>query len=833
MKVRDYIRDEVFGRRLEKSGCLVIYDPDRRYRDLARALESPRCRVLDATASVIEQREAAMMGLQALVSGELERMVVWCPSSPPVTDEQMQGDPFSVLSQVGAGFPSGDGDDYASMCRRAKPDHVLELEKLFAQGEPDFETVDALDSGGSWPKLKTLLRATSATEILVGFLAPTLEQEAALRDDSSWSTEAREFVLKALGHKLQTRGQTRSSISDELWRVVLFSEFVFDSAEDVPPSLRTVPRAHDSARQLVFDLCEALRKHQDHRGAYIAKAEEVEAILGLRERASEMTNLGHRDTFPFEERFFLGQFAQAVRDASLDRARAILASRHKSIWITHEDRLIEWTIAERALDLVEAVAEYGAPAFTSLIAIVRAYVDRWRDLDRRHRELEQAASEWSEDHELLVGLVSDARQKYLRLAERLQAEFIRHVEAEGWPVGGGVLRNADVFDKEVNPELADGRKVAYFLVDSLRYELAVELEKQLSGKHKVKLLPVAAQLPTYTEVGMASLMPDAASALSLEVRDGKLVTTLNGTKVRTPSERFAYLKSKKGDLCHDVTLDELLQGKKLKVPDKTRLLVVRTTEIDTLAHGSPKAVLTMIPSVLRQVIKGIARVEAAGFQKVVVATDHGFLLMHDQEAGNVAPKPAGEWLVQKSRCLLGRGSAGVGNVVLKRSCVGIPGDFDDYAAPRALVPYVREQLYYHEGLSLQECVLPCVTIEPVAGAVTTPVAVLQISYRQAKTDKITTRRPAIDVSWPGLAFDDQEVEIAIDAVDAKGRTVGEVGTGQTVNAATQGVRIKPGQVVSVGLRMEDDFDGSFTVRAIDPNTQALLAELKLKTDYAV
>lgn len=144
-------------------------------------------------------------------------------------------------------------------------------------------------------------------------------------------------------------------------------------------------------------------------------------------------------------------------------------------------------------------------------------------------------------------------------------------------------------------------------------------------------------------------------------------------------------------------------------------------------------------------IKGIARVEAAGFQKVVVATDHGFLLMHDQEAGNVAPKPAGEWLVQSSRVFSAR-SAGVGNVVLKRSYVGIPGDFDDYATPRALVPYVREQLYYHEGLSLQECVLPCVTIEPVAGAVTTPVAVLQISYRQAKTDKITTRRPAIDVS---------------------------------------------------------------------------------------
>ena len=95
-----------------------------------------------------------------------------------------------MLSRVGAQFPAGDGDDYASLCRRAKPDHALELEKLFADGEPTFDTVDALDTGGSWPKLKTLLRARSAREILVGLLAPNKEQEAALRDDSTWASEA-------------------------------------------------------------------------------------------------------------------------------------------------------------------------------------------------------------------------------------------------------------------------------------------------------------------------------------------------------------------------------------------------------------------------------------------------------------------------------------------------------------------------------------------------------------------------------------------------------------------------------------------------------------------
>jgi hypothetical protein len=46
----------------------------------------------------------------------------------------------------------------------------------------------------------------------------------------------------------------------------------------------------------------------------------------------------------------------------------------------------------------------------------------------------------------------------------------------------------------------------------------------------------------------------------------------------------------------------------------------------------------------------------------VIATDHGFILIHDQKAGNVAQKPAGNWLIQKLRWLLGKGAGGGGSV---------------------------------------------------------------------------------------------------------------------------------------------------------------------------
>ena len=261
MTIREYIQNETFGRRAQEHASLVIYDPSHRYRDIALNMDSATCRVLDASLSVIEQRELATEALLDLAEGQIHQLVVWVPASAPEDDEQKQRDPFAVFAEVGAVFPQGDGDDYASLCRQAKPDHVPEINRLFEDAEPSFEMVDALDEGGSWPKLKTLLDADSSKEILIGLLSPKTEQEAALKSDPTWVAEAKEFIQRILGHKLKTRGQTRQSIADELWQLILFSEFVFDCGGNIPDSLASVPKAGNEAKELVYDICDGLRKH--------------------------------------------------------------------------------------------------------------------------------------------------------------------------------------------------------------------------------------------------------------------------------------------------------------------------------------------------------------------------------------------------------------------------------------------------------------------------------------------------------------------------------------------------------------------------------------------
>ena len=85
-----------------------------------------------------------------------------------------------------------------------------------------------------------------------------------------------------------------------------------------------------------------------------------------------------------------------------------------------------------------------------------------------------------------------------------------------------------------------------------------------------------------------------------------------------------------------MNLEDLIRQKKAKITDKVKLLVVRTNDIDALAHGSPHQVHQMIPTLVGQIIRGLTKLADLGFDHAVIATDHGFILVHEQEAGNVA-----------------------------------------------------------------------------------------------------------------------------------------------------------------------------------------------------
>ena len=520
--IKRFIQEEVLLPRIAKAGVLVVYDPDRRYRELCLELaDEMRLIAVDTSDSSVESREQALAVLQLLgkPNATHESLLVYVPAKSPLTDEEKQRDPFSIYGACGAIFPEGDGDEYLSLCLKAKADHATAIRRIFADNpNPAFEVIDAVGGGVSWPTLQAVLAVESARNILLALLTPTEKQDAKLKENDIWVPEAKSLLANTLGMKLKTRSKNWSPIADELWRFLLFSEFVFDLPRDLPESLSDVPHAADETRPLVEDLCDRLRDSTTNRPIYIERAESVETELGLRDACRSIEDLGVRDTFPFEERSFFVQAVDALKRDNLDKLRQLLSRHTGSVWIGRGENQAQWQLLQCALHLVKACEDAErqlSDHATTQEGLIDYYISSLREVDRFQREFEQAERDLPIKQDGVEEAVPHVRTVYRKLVNRVQDSFVRHLEISGWPPAGR-LANADVFDQLIAPKLQDsGCRVAVLLIDALRYELGVELEKQLLEDGQVVIQAAFAQFPTVTPVGMASLLPGARDGLML------------------------------------------------------------------------------------------------------------------------------------------------------------------------------------------------------------------------------------------------------------------------------------------------------------------------------
>lgn len=840
MSIAEFIREGVLRPRLQQAGCLVVYDADRRYRELCLDLATDQVRVVDASDSSIESREAALQALSEVgrPKSTLEGVLVYVPTKRPESDEQKQADPFSLYGQCGAVFPQDDGDDFLSLCLRARPDHATEIRQVFASTPrgPSFAVIDAIGGGVSWPQLRATLRVESGREILAALLAPSTHQMEALKAQEGWAQEARDFLSATLAMTVKTRGKTWSALADELWRYVLFSEFVFDLPAALPDSLKGVPHAPTAARPIVEDVCDRLRTDPRSRGGYIERAEAIEKDLNLADLCGAIDDLGARDTFPFEERTFLRTAIKGIVSGDADATRRVLSSRKTSVWMDKGESQAQWELVRAGLSLVEACDDYErqlpehARTQTDLIDF---YLGSLREADRMQREFEQAAGDFLDQHGVMHEVISQARTRYRRLAEKVQGVFVKHVETTGWPPTGR-LANADAFDRLVADRLKEsGRKVAYLMVDALRYELGVALEKLLAEDGPVELQAAYAQLPTITLVGMASLLPGARTGLTLALESEAIVPKLAGFPVANVGQRMGVLAKRYGDRFAEMPLNDFVRGRP-KLAETVDLLVLRSTEIDSQLESNPETTLGLIPGTLKMIRVALHKLRGMGFKEAVIVTDHGFFLNAQAEAGDVCVKPQGKWAVNAhDRMMLGDGSADSHSLVLSAEKVGIRGDFSQVALPRSMAPYRAGHLYFHGGASLAEAVVPVLVarLESSGKADLRKVAV-ELTYKNG-AKRITTRMPVIEVVLVSddMFSQDQSVEILLEAQDGKGDVVGEPRPGGDVNPATRTVTLMPGQRKQIALRMDDEFRGKFTVKALNPTTLAAYSALALETDY--
>lgn len=825
--IKEYIHKH-FEKKLDTGSGLVIYDPNLFFKDIVIDLESSKVKVFDASENVVTARENALeYWVNEMPKNKEAKIVVYVPFKSNQDADDLTFDPFIIFSSGGRVFPDEAADQYKNLCIAALPEKEAKIEEFFKEEDyPSFDSIDALEGGNTYPKLKSGLNASSSVEILMAMLVPSESQLDFLKSDKTWSKDLKAFSKNVLGVTLQK--QKFESVSEELWNLVLYSEFVHDLPIDLPKQLKDVPITLANSSQLIQDVCSQLRKRKDVEEIYVEQAKRVSEELSLPKIFAKESNLGAINTFAFEDTTFFNAFKGKLISGELSAAESILNQSIESIWSTYDyERRSTWLIGRKALAIKRLIEKLSAACknHTDINSIVEWYANEVYELDTLHRELDKNVAELISISPLLKEVHKFAVDAYLAFTESIQKSFLESVEKEGLS-SLSIQRNIELFDKRVEPFVKSGKKTVYFLADALRYELASQLKSRLErASFDAELEPSLAFSPTVTKYAMAALMPKANTNLSLKIKGKKLEPFLSEVESATRDARMKYALNILGDKASWAWDKDVLTENY----DKTDLVFVTTTEIDKAGESSPDDAQITIERALTKILKVSSKLQDEGYEEFVLAADHGFVLINEFKAGNNSKKPVGEWSLQKSRCVAGKGASNADHIELSASDLGVDSEVDQFLFLKNYATYERGKQFFHEGISLQEIITPCLTYRPQKIKAKEEVQV-NLTYKGKTTGVITTLRPSLELATFGQSLFGGLIDIQIEAV-SKDIVVGSPAPSESVNSTTGYVEIEQGASMKFSLAMDEDFEGDFTVHAKSPATGLILSEVQLTTDY--
>lgn len=459
---------------------------------------------------------------------------------------------------------------------------------------------------------------------------------------------------------------------------------------------------------------------QAHSGTFRKWSAKLEADLHVATRLDALENIQaveRSDTFAAFEKFIIHGLCRAFeKGASGTSLLATIQNRRSSFWFPdHQDG---YEALEQAIRFRELMAAAELTMETADAGITR-YMISWHQVDTAYRRfcfhlrrygqvaLMERIAEWVEKNYV---------NNYLLPLVDQWSDQVRGMTT--W--GCSPLPNQTAFFRHfVQPFLDKGQKVFVVVSDALRFEAATEFAARLRAENRwtAEMEAVLASLPSYTQLGMASLLPgeergiqlpegtvavDGRNTTGTAARNQILAAAVGGKATAIQAEAFMEMntKTEARALMRDHEVIYIFHNVIDKVGDSL------TTEVKT-AEAVEDAFAELL-----QILRKIAN---ANGNNMLLTADHGFLFQQTEveEADDLPLPNASEWLFRNRRFALGQGiEANTSVKAFSAKELGLTGDWSA-AFPLALGRFPLQgsgKRYVHGGLSLQEVIVPVLRI---------------------------------------------------------------------------------------------------------------------------
>ena len=523
-------------------------------------------------------------------------------------------------------------------------------------------------------------------------------------------------------------------------------------------------KARLSAEALVF--LKRWKDSRSHEQSFETLSEQCAAVLQIDDKLQTLDwrSLLELDYFELIDRKILSELVRAVvaRTVSAQEVEQWVRQRRQSHWF---ERFKDVYLAlEHAAQFIQ-VLDITQLQMESLTDGVQKYASQWFRLDQRYRKFVYHLRE-SGQASLLGELAMQVENLYgNNYLSRLNDRWQQHVDAaQQWEAAPVVLQR-NFFSRYVQPFVERRTKVCVLISDAFRYEVGEELQSLIrqEDRFEADLEPMLSMLPSYTQLGMAALLPN--SNLQLADNDSGDVI-VDGQSAQGSVNRGKILATR-------VPASQVVRAKDLMAMNQAdSRALLRDNEVVYVYHNlidktgdtrdTEERVFAAAEETLSELIRLVKKLTNANASNLLITADHGFIYQNHplQESDFLSGEPEGdEVLYRDRRFVLGRGlREGASFKTFNPVQLGLTGTL------MVQIPKSINRLrlkgsgsrFVHGGATLQEVVIPVIRInkkrqsdvgrvdvEFIGGGgktITTGQLAVVLYQTEAVTEKLQSRR---------------------------------------------------------------------------------------------
>jgi uncharacterized protein (TIGR02687 family) len=426
------------------------------------------------------------------------------------------------------------------------------------------------------------------------------------------------------------------------------------------------------------------------------------------------------DHFEEIDRHIIRQIVQAMSTQTVSAPEVLtwVRERRQSHWYPKYEDIYQ--AISFATEFQQAMAEANL-GMTSPAEGVKRYVTSWYKLDQLYRKFIYHMQK-SSHVSLLADLYDSVENRYtnsfvLAVNDAWQDQIAGLSE---WKIPG-FASQADFYRDQAAEYRRKDQKVAVIISDALRFEVAEECLRRIRAldRFDAELKPMISSLPSYTQLGMAALLPHNGLTMA-EDGSGDILAGGENTK-GTPARERLLAAGRKGDSAKALKFKDVMnmrteEGKALFRDH--HIVYIYHNRIDAI--GDDLKTEEQLPEAAEDAIedltKLVRKLTSANFSNILITADHGFLYQHrvlDESDFAIADPQGAEILFRNRRFVIGRGlSATAGMKHFTAAGLGLSGDLE------VLIPNSINRMrvkgagsrFVHGGAALQEVVIPVIRV---------------------------------------------------------------------------------------------------------------------------